>query len=63
MALVAAVLIFVLGGGGTASITDRIRTGQDTTEDMNTELHDAIQAQKDDLSKRMHDLRFPKPKE
>ena len=62
VALVAAVLIFVLGGGP-ASITDQITTGQDTTEDVSTELHDAIQTQKEDLSKRMHDLRFPESKE
>jgi len=59
IALAAGVLMFVMKGGSSVSITDEIMKGQDTSQELNTEFHDEIQAQKDSLSKRVNKLRSP----
>ena len=59
IAVAVGVLMFVMKGGASVSITDEIRKGQDTSQEMNTEFHDEIQAQKDSLSKRVNKLRSP----
>ena len=51
--------MFVMKGGASVSITDEIMKGQDTSQDLNTEFHDEIRAQKDSLSKRVNKLRSP----
>ena len=59
IASAARVLMFVMKGGSSVSITDEIMKGQDTSQELNTEFHDEIQAQKDSLSKRVNKLRSP----
>ena len=59
IALVVGVLLFVVKGGASGSITDEIIKGQDTSQELNTEFHDEIQTQKKAMSKRMRKLRFP----
>ena len=59
IALAVGVLMFVMKGGASVSITDEIMKGQDTSQELNTELHDEMQAQKDSLSKRVNKLRSP----
>ena len=59
IALAVGVLMFVMEGGASVSITDEIMKGQDTSQELNTEFHDEIQAQKDSLSKRVNKLRSP----
>jgi len=59
IALAVGVLMFVMKGGASVSITDEIMKGQDTSQELNTEFHDEIQAQKDSLSKRVNKLRSP----
>ena len=59
IALAVGVLMFVMKGGASVSITDEIMKGQDTSQELNTELHDEIRAQKDSLSKRVNKLRSP----
>ena len=59
IALAMGVLMFVMKGGASVSITDEIMKGQDTSQELNTEFHDEIQAQKDSLSKRVNKLRSP----
>ena len=59
IALAVGVLMFVMKGGASVSITDEIMKGQDTSQEMNTEFHDEIQTQKDGLSQRIRKLRFP----
>jgi len=51
--------MFVMKGGASVSITDETMKGQDTSQELNTEFHDEIQAQKDSLSKRVNKLRSP----
>ena len=58
-ALAVGVLMFVMKGGASVSITDEIMKGQDTSQELNTEFHDEIRAQKDSLSKRVNKLRSP----
>jgi type III secretory pathway component EscT len=59
IAFVVGVLMFVMKGGAAGSITDEIMRGQDTSQELSTELHDEIQISKDSLSKRIRKLRFP----
>ena len=59
IALAVGVLMFVMKGGASVSITDEIMKGQDTSQELNTEFHDEIQAQKDSLGKRVNKLRSP----
>ena len=59
IALVVGVLLFVMKGGASGSITDEIMRGQDTSQELSTEFHDEIQTQKDSLSKHIRELRFP----
>ena len=59
IALAVGVLMFVVKGGASVSITDEIMKGQDTSQDLNTEFDDEIRAQKDSLSKRVNNLRSP----
>ena len=59
IAFVVGVLLFVMKGGASVSITDEIMKGQDTSQQLNTEFHDEIQTQKESLSKRINKLRFP----
>lgn len=59
LALVVGVLLFVVKGGASGSITDEIMKGQDTSQELNAEYHDEIQNQKEALSKRIRKLRFP----
>lgn len=59
IALVVGVLMFVMKGGASTSITDKIMKSQDTSQKLNTEFHSEIQTQKEDLSKRIRKLRFP----
>jgi len=59
IALAVVVLMFVMKGGASVSITDEIMKGQDTSQELNAEFHDEIQTQKDSLSKRINKLRFP----
>lgn len=59
IALAVGVLMFVMKSGTSVSITDEIMKGQDTSQELNTEFHDEIQAQKDSLSKRVNKLRSP----
>ena len=58
IALAVGVLMFVMKGGASVSITDEIMKGQDTSQELNAEFHDD-QAQKDSLSKRVNKLRSP----
>ena len=59
IALAVGVLMFVMKGGASVSITDETMKGQDTRQELNTEFHDEIHAQKDSLSKRVNKLRSP----
>jgi len=59
IALAVGVLMFVMKSGTSVSITDEIMKGQDTSQELNTEFHDEIQAQKDSLSKRVNNLQSP----
>ena len=59
IALAVGVLMFVMKGGVSVSITDEIMKGQDTSQELNTEFHAENQAQKDSLSKRVNKLRSP----
>ena len=59
IAFAVGVLMFVMKGGASVSITDETMKGQDTSQELNTEFHDEIRAQKDSLSKRVNKLRSP----